>query len=175
MKNEELTTKDSTNASTSETERPGNTILVAIAKFFLRCAIVPLTMCINTRQSAADVELETVKPTNAMKMAVKSFNHQAECLCTSCECELIVTAFREEFLKPKWRSGNVSSNDVGLYYAICEPFTPTEIELLDTNDGDCIRRSYPTLAPRIQTEIETRYLNDLRRHRGMFCTSATRH
>jgi hypothetical protein len=171
----ELATKDSSNARTSESERPRRAILRTIAKFVARCVTASLTMRINTRRSVADDELETIEVTNAVKMAVESFHQQAECLCTSCECELIVTAFREEFLKPKWRFDNVSSNDVALYYAICEPFTPTEIELLDTNDGDYIRRSYPALAPRIQKEIETRYLNDLRRHRGMFCTSATRH
>jgi hypothetical protein len=175
MKSEFLPTKASTNARTSENERPRHTMLRAIAKFALRCATAPLTMCISTRQSAANDEVETVEVTNAMKMAVAICNQQAECLCTACECELIVTALRANFLKPKWRFGNVSSNDVELYYAICEPFTPTEIELLDTNDGDYIRRSYPALAPRIQKETETRYLNDLRRHRGMFCTSVTRH
>jgi hypothetical protein len=175
MKSEESTTKDCTNARTFENERPRHSILRAIAQFALSCATAPLTKYMSTRRSAADDELETVEPTNAMRMAVASFKHQVECLCTSCECELIVTAFREEFLKPKWRFSNESSNAIGLYYAICEPFTPTEIDLLDTNDGDYIRRSYPTLAPRIQTEIETRYLNDLRRHRGVFCTSATRH
>jgi hypothetical protein len=167
MKSECLTTKASTNA--------GHTILRTIAEFALRCATAPLTMCLIARRSAAHDELETVEVTNAAKMAVASFNDQAECLCTSCECEMILTVFRKKFLKPKWRFSNVSSNDVSLYYAICEPFTPTEIELLDTNDGEYIRRSYPSLAPRIQKEIETRYLNDLHRHRGMFCTSITRH
>ena len=145
MKSEELATKDRSNARTSENERPRHALLRTVAKFALRCATAPLTKYISTQQSTVDDEFKTVEPTNLMKMAVASFKHQMECLCTSCECELIVTAFREEFLKPKWRFSNESSNDVSLYYAICEPFTPTEIDLLDTNDGEYIRRSYPHL------------------------------
>jgi hypothetical protein len=62
--------------------------------------------------------------------------------------------------------------------AVCVPFTPTEIELLDANDGESIEDTYPTLASRIEKEIETGYLNDTLmqgRKRGMSCTAATRH
>jgi hypothetical protein len=52
------------------------------------------------------------------------------------------------------------------------------VKLLDTNDGDYIEGTYPTLASRIEKEIETGYLNDTLmqgRKRGMSCTAATRH
>jgi hypothetical protein len=61
---------------------------------------------------------------------------------------------------------------------VCEPFTPTETALLDTNDEEYIRTAYPSLAAKVQKEIEERNKNDFLtegRQRGLFCTAATRH
>jgi hypothetical protein len=88
--------------------------------------------------------------------------------CKSCECELTVTALREEFLFSE------SSPKDRRLQAIYEPFTATEAQLIGTNDEEYIRSAYPALASRIQDEIEAGYGDD-RRLRGLFCTAATRH
>ena len=130
----------------------------------------------KTQMSVVEKQPVIIDFRNEMKMAVTSLDHQLNCRCASCECELILTAFREELLQPRcWCTAENSKNK--RFYAVCIPFTPTEIELLDTNDAEYIEDTYPTLASRIEKEIETGYLNDTLlegRKRGMFCTAATR-
>jgi hypothetical protein len=131
----------------------------------------------KTQMSVAEKEPVIIDFRNEMKMAFASLDHQLNCQCASCECELILTAFREELLQPRcWCTAENSRHK--RFYAVCIPFTPTEIKLLDTNDAEYIEDTYPTLASRIEKEIETGYLNDTLlegRKRGMFCIAATRY
>jgi hypothetical protein len=131
----------------------------------------------KTQMSVAEKEPVIIDFRNEMKMAFASLDHELNCQCASCECELILTAFREELLQPRcWCTAENSRHK--RFYAVCIPFTPTEIKLLDTNNAEYIEDTYPTLASRIEKEIETGYLNDTLlegRKRGMFCTAATRY
>jgi hypothetical protein len=176
MKLEALPNEAPNNGCKAETGCRRNTILLAITRFTLRCAIAFLSMCEGKPQPTA----EEPEVTNETRMAYASFDQQVDCQCTSCKCELIVTAFR---LSRLWPNHNGRISDVMRdFYAVSEPFTSTEIQLLDTHDEDYIRSHYPALAPRIKTEIALRnaYNPQLSgrtdgRPRGLFCTTATRH
>jgi hypothetical protein len=159
-------------------DRANNSIFAAAAKLALRCALASLALCTRRRQSQAKEEIRRTEALTDARMAYATINQQAECLCTSCRCELLVTAFRDDFVFSKDPEGAECSDKAREFYAVCEPFTSTEIELLDTNDEEHIRRIYPALAGRVQKEIEARYLNGSHRDgcvRGMLCTDATRH
>ncbi len=140
----------------------------------MRCALASLALWKHRRHSDADQEIEKTKATSEARMAFATINQQVDCMCTSCKSELIVTAFREDHV---WPHGEHSERDRE-FYAVCEPFTRTEIGLLDTNDEEHIRENYPRLARLVREEIESRYLNRVDadgRVRGMFCAAATRH
>jgi hypothetical protein len=159
-------------------ERARNSIFAAIAKLAVRCALASLALCTRQRRPQAKQEIRRTEDINEARMAYETVNQQAECLCTSCICELLVTALREDLVFSKDPGGVECSDKTREFYAVCEPFTSTEMELLDTNDEEHIRRMYPALASRVQKEIEARYMNQSHcdgRGRGMFCTDATRH
>jgi hypothetical protein len=155
-----------------------STILRAVAKFALRCALASLAPRWHAEPSAVKENPETNEVFSKALMAKASFHQQLHCDCTSCRCELIVTAFREELVCPTLHAVPIARMKSGIFHAVCEPFTSTEIELLNTNDEEYIESAYPNLAHRIQKEIEARYRNQAHtggRERGMFCTTATRH
>jgi len=149
-----------------------------VTKFVHRCSGLCHRVCILLRlsstqdgePSSASVKHEDDKTAlaNLIKLLFASFHQQTTCECKSCECELTVTALREDFLFSE------SSPKDRHIQAIYEPFTATEVQLLDTNDEEHIRSAYPALASRIQDEVEAGYGND-RRLRGLYCTAATRH
>ena len=123
-------------------------------------------------------EPERTETLNEARMAFATLQHQVNCQCTSCKCELIVTAFRLKLVSPNPPCSGECSNEVREFYAVYEPFTSTEIGLLNTDDEEYIRETYPAVARQAQKEIEARYLNHVHgegRVRGMFCTAATRH
>jgi len=134
------------------------------------CILLRLSSAQDGEPSSSSVKHEDDKTAlaNLMKSLFASFHQQLKCECKSCECELTVTALREDFL-----FSESSPKDRHLQ-AIYEPFTATEVQLLDTNDEEYIRSAYPALASRIQDEAEAGYGND-RRLRGLYCTAATRH
>jgi hypothetical protein len=158
--------------------RTRNSIFAAIAKLALRFALASLTLCTSRRRAETKQNIRGIEDINEARMAYATINQQVECLCTSCTCELVVTAFREDLVFSKDPGGAERSDKAREFYAVCEPFTSTEIELLETNDEEHIRRMYPALASRVQNEIEARYLDRSHgdnRVRGKFCTDATRH
>jgi hypothetical protein len=170
MKIAALPTKTPDNRCHTETERPRNIVLRAIATLALRFALASLKLWEPRRNP---VKIETDEALNQARMAFATINQQMDCQCTSCKCELIVTAFREELVWP-----SECSDEAREFHAVCEPFTSTEIELLETLDEEYISRTYPAVGRRVQEEIEARHLNSIRcaeRVRGMFCTAATRH
>jgi hypothetical protein len=104
-------------------------------------------------------ETERIAALNKARMTYATVDQQAKCLCTSCLCELLVTALREELVFSNLPDTYDWSEKVTEFYAVTEPFTATEIELLDTDDEEHIRRTYPIMAQQIKQEIESRYLN----------------
>jgi hypothetical protein len=176
MKNEALPIKAP--AFHPETEHLRHSVARVLTKLAHRCGSLCHRMGMLLRRSSAQdgepscssvqQESDKIELANLMKMLFASFHQQTTCECKSCECELMVTALREEFL-----FSESSPKDRHLQ-AIYEPFTATEAQLIDTNDEEYIRSAYPALASRIQDEIEAGYGDD-RRLRGLSCTAATRH
>jgi len=173
MKIAALPTKTPNNRCHTETERRRSIVLRAIAALALRFALASLKLWAPRRNP-----VETDEALNQARMAFATINQQMDCQCTSCKCELIVTAFREELVWPNPSCIGECSDEAREFRAVCEPFTSTEIELLETLDEEYIRRTYPAVARRVQEEIEARHLNSIHcaeRVRGMSCTAATRH
>jgi hypothetical protein len=136
----------------------------------LRFASAPLKLWPPQRHIVK--ETERIAALNKARMTYATVDQQAKCLCTSCLCELLVTALRKELVFSNLPDTYDWSEKVTEFYAVTEPFTATEIELLDTDDEEQIRRTYPIVAQQIKEEIESRYLNGALadgRVRGMLC------
>jgi hypothetical protein len=137
----------------------------------LRFASAPLKLWPPQRHIVTE-EPERTAALNKARMIYATGDQQAKCLCTSCLCELLVTALREELVFSNLPDTYDWSEKVTEFYAVTEPFTATEIELLDTDDEEHIRRTYPIMVQEIKKEIESRYLNGALadgRVRGMLC------
>src|SRR6516225_1782674 len=108
------------------------------------CILLRLSSAQDGESSSSSVKHEDDKTAlaNLMKSLFASFHQQLKCECKSCECELTVTALREDFLFSE------SSPKDRHIQAIYKPFTATEVQLLDTNDEEYIRSVWLVMAGR---------------------------
>ena len=159
---------------TEDAERDSHFITRTVIRLAARCAIACLSLSKRLRGP-----ISTPVPNVQSSMATATLDHQEKCQCNSCKCELLVTDLRTTYLfangpsrldNPKeWRQSN----------AVREPFTPTEMKLLDSKDLEYIEEVYPSLAPIMAQEIVVRRINGSSSQeqcpRGLFCDAATFH
>ena len=164
-------------ATGTEPKLPKDSIFHALTRLFIRGALACLNLCTGSRPSQTENDPQRAKVINEIRMAYASLDHQLECQCTFCRNEVLITDLRLHLLP----ICDDNLTDFGTFLATCEPFTATEIELLDSNDEEYIRSAYPGLAARIQEQIDERRANYPQsqgistRLRGMYCQMATRH
>jgi hypothetical protein len=174
----EKVTANPANVADIGRENTRNSMLHAVAVFVIRCALASLSRWTRPQRQSPAKEIHRTKAVNGARMAFATFDQQLQCDCSSCTCELLVTAFREDLVFVSPITDADCSPKFKHFCVVCEPFTPAEIALLDANDEEYIRSAYPGLAAQVQKEINDRnnkgFLTE-GRQRGLFCTAATRH
>jgi hypothetical protein len=111
------------------------------------------------------------------RIAETLFEYQKSCQCESCLSELIMTGLRYAFLYRNAPCGEIDPKKWRHSMAVCEPFTPIEAALLDTNDEQLIERALVSL---MEKELRARHEADFShevqgRPRGTSCAAAIRH
>jgi hypothetical protein len=166
----------------SEMKRNQNFISRTVSKLALLCAHACLTVYKRLQPIPTQVQNgSTQSSAYAAMWSHLTWDHQKQCHCSTCKCEVLVTALRLIHIFAEAPVDHKRPNDWRCFHAICEPFTTTEMELLNTKDEEHIEDAYPTLAPVILTEIAARHRTGSpspalqQRIRGLSCDVATFH
>jgi len=165
-----------------DTTRHQNFISRTVTKLALNCALACLTLCKRLQGSAVlHIQDHSVSSSASDMMAKVTLEQQLRCQCGTCTRELIVTGLRVGHVFANAPCSDEDADDWRWENAVCEPFTPTEIKLLDTNDEDYIRSAFPALGSVIAEEIAARHRTSSsslalqQRLRGLSCDAATFH
>jgi hypothetical protein len=83
-----------TNVAEIGRESARNSILRAVAVFAIRCALASLSLWTRPQRRSPAKEIHRTKAVNGARMALATLDQQLYCDCSSCSCEILVTAFR---------------------------------------------------------------------------------
>lgn len=105
-----------------------------------------------------ETEMETKMETE-MEIDIKSdVEYETAISPTALRSEMLITLLRERHLYRNPPSGDFIKpeqwEDWRDWVAMYEPFTPTEVELLNNHADELIERYYPALASQIEEEID---------------------
>jgi hypothetical protein len=166
---------------TEDTNRNRNFISRTVTRLAISCALACLTLCMRLSGPAVHIQNHSARSSASDMMAKATLDQQLNCRCNACTRELIVTGLRVTHVFTNAPSSDEDADDWRWQNAVCEPFTSTEMRLLDTNDEDYIRSAFPALGSVIGEEIAARQrtgsssLALQQRPRGLSCDVATFH